>query len=104
MKIFIPTLALIALTSSNTFASEGETLYKTYCISCHGDKAHGNGPAASTLPEAPSNIYEGLTSFFESDAELMETVLYGNEGMPAWESVLNEKQVNQIFDYIKSIN
>ncbi|GAL33880.1 hypothetical protein JCM19240_788 [Vibrio maritimus] len=104
MKIIIPTIALIALTSLNTYASQGETLYKTYCISCHGDKAHGDGPAASALTESPSNIYEGLTSFFESDAELMETVLYGNEEMPAWGSVLNEKQVNQIFDYIKSIN
>ncbi|WP_244204759.1 c-type cytochrome [Vibrio rhodolitus] len=60
--------------------------------------------AAQTLSEQPSNIYQELNSWFESEAELIDTVLNGNEEMPAWKSVLNQQQVKEIFAYIESIN
>ncbi|MGF1778706.1 c-type cytochrome [Vibrio nomapromontoriensis] len=113
MKYFIAA-SLLTLTSfcyasssnSNDGGSNnsGETLYPTYCVSCHGVKGHGDGIAGQALAEAPSNIYQGLNSFFESEAELVDTVLTGNEGMPAWKGVLTKQQVIEIFDYIQSIN
>lgn len=102
-------ISLIAISSIATNASamdlsKGETNYKTLCMSCHGDKGHGDGVAGKALSEAPSNIYEGLTSWFETEGELIDTVLNGNEGMPAWKSVLNEKDVKDIFAYIEKVN
>lgn len=82
----------------------GESNYKTLCISCHGDKGHGDGIAGQALSEAPSNIYAGLTSWFETEGELIDTVLNGNEGMPAWKSVLKEQDVKDIFAYIEKVN
>jgi mono/diheme cytochrome c family protein len=84
--------------------TSGETHYKTLCVSCHGDKGHGDGIAGQALSEAPSDIYAGLTSWFETEGELIDTVLNGNEGMPAWKSVLNEQDVKNIFAYIEKVN
>jgi mono/diheme cytochrome c family protein len=35
---------------------QGDNLYKTYCASCHGDAAKGNGPMAAWLKVAPSDL------------------------------------------------
>lgn len=113
MKYFIAatllTLTSLCYASSSNSddrgnSHSGEALYSTYCVSCHGVKGHGDGIAGQTLTEAPSNIYQGLNSFFESEAELIDTVLYGNEEMPAWKGVLSKQQVIEIFDYIQNIN
>ena len=51
-----------------------------------------------------SEVVLRCRAWFESEAELIDTVLNGNEGMPAWNSVLNEKDVKDIFAYIEKIN
>lgn len=84
--------------------NNGQAKFKTLCESCHGEKGHGDGIAGQALSEKPSNIYNGLTSFFEFESELIATVLEGNEGMPAWGSMLNENDVKDIFEYIRQIN
>lgn len=83
---------------------KGETNYKTLCMSCHGEKGHGDGVVGKTLPEAPSDINAGLNSWFESEAELIDTVLNGNEEMPSWGAVLTEDDVKDIFAYIQKVN
>lgn len=103
------TLLLTSFVGFNTYAANlnieaGENSYKTFCVSCHGDLGHGDSIAGKALTEQPSNIYDGLNSWFESEAELIDTVLNGNEGMPAWNSVLDEKDVKDIFAYIDKIN
>ncbi|GAK84757.1 hypothetical protein JCM19238_2335 [Vibrio ponticus] len=35
---------------------------------------------------------------------MIDTVLNGNEEMPAWGNILNQQQVKEIFAYIESIN
>ena len=40
------------------YAALGSSLYKTYCIACHGDSARGDGPLAASLPRKPANLTE----------------------------------------------
>jgi mono/diheme cytochrome c family protein len=35
---------------------QGDNLYKTYCASCHGEDAKGNGPMAAWLKVPPSDL------------------------------------------------
>lgn len=84
--------------------SNGKEKYLTYCLSCHGDLGYGDGIAAASLPEKPSNIYKGLTSPFEFESELYSTVMNGNEGMPAWGAVLSADDIRDIFGYIIDVN
>ena len=77
----MPKFAILLLTSFigfniyvvNLDIEAGENSYKTFCVSCHGDLGHGDGIAGKALPELPSNIYDGLNSWFESESELIET-------------------------------
>lgn len=106
MKKFIQ-ITLIALAFGQptyVLANNAENNYKTLCVSCHGVKGHGDGIASQSLPEQPSNIYEELTSWFESEEKLIETILNGNDDMPAWKSVLSEKEAKDILMYIRAIN
>ncbi|WP_371226564.1 c-type cytochrome [Roseovarius sp. 2305UL8-3] len=34
----------------------GEQLYMSYCVSCHGQSAEGNGPLADDLPQRPADL------------------------------------------------
>lgn len=112
MKIISTLMAALmatALFTAPSYSQEvdlhnGEMKFKTLCVSCHGEKGHGDGIAGKDLLEKPSNIYSGLTSFFEFESELIATVLEGNEGMPAWGSILSETDVKDIFEYVRKIN
>lgn len=57
----LATVALLALSvgsasAQTTSALTGDSTYRLYCASCHGPKAHGDGPLASTLRRPPTNL------------------------------------------------
>jgi mono/diheme cytochrome c family protein len=39
-----------------TSAASGQEMYKSYCASCHGIDAKGNGPAAEALKVPPTDL------------------------------------------------
>jgi len=39
-------------------AANGETLYVTHCLPCHGSTGEGNGPVAPMLEKPPVNLVE----------------------------------------------
>jgi mono/diheme cytochrome c family protein len=41
---------------TRTSPSSGREMYKSYCAVCHGTDGKGNGPAASALKVAPSDL------------------------------------------------
>ncbi|GAM74444.1 hypothetical protein JCM19241_5640 [Vibrio ishigakensis] len=63
---------------------------------------------AQSLEVKPDNIHAELTNSFGMKFELIDSVLQGDNGqngvMPAFKDTLTEKDVNDIFEYIKSIN
>ena len=76
-----------------TSASSGKEMYKSYCASCHGPSAKGDGPAAAALKSAPTD----LTLLTKSNsgkfpAERVMSILrgqatvtaHGNRDMPVW--------------------
>jgi mono/diheme cytochrome c family protein len=40
----------------HTSAASGEEMYVSYCASCHGKEAKGNGPAAEALKVPPTDL------------------------------------------------
>lgn len=123
MRKFFFSAVLLLLASSSGFAgykwfidnqygeadlAAGQQHFQSYCVSCHGDKGHGDGLVAKATNIKPDNIFDELTNPFGTKVELIGTVLEGENGqsgaMPSFKSVLSEKQVNDIFEYIKSIN
>jgi mono/diheme cytochrome c family protein len=74
-------------------ALKGEQLFRTYCGSCHGKTAMGDGPLAKDLKVAPANLTK--LSATNGGAFPFEMVMktidhgrdvrgHGTEDMPAW--------------------
>lgn len=74
-------------------AARGERSFRTYCASCHGKEAKGDGPLAKDLRAAPADLTqlaaknEGQFPF----ERVTETINHGRtvrghgtEDMPAW--------------------
>jgi mono/diheme cytochrome c family protein len=83
----------LAAAQETDSVESGDYLYKTYCASCHGTRAQGDGPLAPSLRVRPSD----LTRFAKKnagkfDAEKVAKAIdgradvrgHGSSDMPVW--------------------
>jgi mono/diheme cytochrome c family protein len=84
--------------------NRGRQLYVTYCASCHGEDAKGNGPAAPALKTAPAN----LTAIAKVDGKFpalkVQRIIsgddfitgHGSREMPIWGDIFRKQRVATI--------
>jgi mono/diheme cytochrome c family protein len=81
---------------------EGQKLYDTYCVSCHGPELKGNGVVSAMLDPLPRDLskYQFVASY---DERFKNSILNGVSGtaMPAWKNVLSEKEAVTLVEFIK---
>ncbi|HWA94704.1 MAG TPA: c-type cytochrome [Terracidiphilus sp.] len=82
-----------------TSATNGKQMYANYCASCHGMDGKGQGPVASVLTTAPTNLTflskknDGKFPDTHIAAILefgIETPAHGNAEMPVWGPILGK--------------
>ena len=82
--------------------TEGEKLYDTYCISCHGEDLNGEGLIASMLDPLPRYFskYQFVASY---DDRFKDSIHDGVKGtaMPAWKEIMTDKQIETLIEFIK---
>ena len=82
---------------------------RAYCVTCHGEKGKGDGAAAQSLPVKPADHTNGAVMNQLNDKFLFDIISKGGSGvgkstfMPSWGGALNEKQVQDIVAYFRSI-
>jgi mono/diheme cytochrome c family protein len=76
-----------------TSPASGKEMFQSYCASCHGKDATGNGPAAKALNSLPADLTtlakrnggkypsDKVTSVLRGQATLMA---HGDQEMPVW--------------------
>jgi len=81
-----------------TSAASGSEMYKSYCAACHGKDGKGDGPAATALKSAPSDLttlakrnngkYPGprVASILRGQETL---AAHGDQAMPVWGPVFH---------------
>ena len=100
---------------------EGADTFRSYCATCHGPNAKGDGPAAKALKKSPAD----LTTIAKrhggtfSQTDVQDVILgtravdaHGSREMPIWGPVFRAiapdesfatLRVSNLVDYIKSI-
>ena len=92
--ILIAGSALSAHTSSAQDGAKiaaGETVYNTYCATCHGDNLVSSGQTFDLRR-------------FTADARprFENSVLKGKGQMPPWQGVLSRDEIDQLWHYIRA--
>jgi cbb3-type cytochrome c oxidase subunit III len=94
--LFILTAGSITTLSAQTENKPGADIYMNYCSACHGKKLEGG--------QAPSLL---TTKWKQGDSKkaIIQTIKKGvpNTSMMAWENMLNDKQIEQVTDYMLSL-
>jgi len=80
-----------------TQASSGQQMFNTYCAVCHGTDGRGDGPAASALKEAPSDLTllaeKNGGKFPENRVVIkiraVDSPAHGSKEMPIWGTLLS---------------
>ena len=108
-KLLIFILVIVVLpkvyADDNTI-TEGEGIYRSRCVLCHGDKGLGDGRLAKII-KAPAPA--DLTKSKRSKVYMIKMVKYGGKAMgrspqmPSWGQELSERQVENVVDHIYSL-
>lgn len=103
-------------TASLPAAFEGQRLYVSYCLLCHGTGGRGDGPLAKAMNIRPANLKTTVRS--RSDTILTKIItgegrqtITGrdrhnllNEAMPEWKEVFTESQVKALIAYLRFLS
>lgn len=81
----------------------GKKLYQLHCASCHGPNGKGDGSLALS-GGTPSDFTDDTWDYGSTDGEIFVAIRDGvSSDMLAYKEKLNEKQIWQIINFIRSI-
>ena len=79
----------------------GKDLYVKHCTLCHGPEARGDGPAANTLKQKPSDLV--AMAGMHEDGDVAWKIAEGRGLMPGWKERLTEEQIWDLVNFIQSL-
>ena len=84
-------------------AATGAEVFKIYCVSCHGEQGHGDGPAGVGLSPKPKNLPELATTV--GDDYLFWRIAKGKPGtsMVGWKGALKDEQIWQVIAFVRTL-
>jgi mono/diheme cytochrome c family protein len=77
-----------------------ETLFKSKCAACHGEKGDGKGPLASTFDPKPGNFSDPKFRQGDVDKKITDSITKGKNQMVPLK--LNPDEIKAVIGYIKS--
>jgi mono/diheme cytochrome c family protein len=88
----------------NIAFTAGEEIYGLYCYRCHGEGGKGNtgNYAKSVLSEAPSDLSASSLINQKTDGEFFYIIKYGGGEMPSHEEYLQDVEIWQTVNYIRT--
>lgn len=97
--------SLIQYLSTFTYmleSNDGQQLFDTYCVSCHGKKLDGKGPVSRMLDPLPRAFTDHFVGSYET--RFKDSIRNGVKGtsMPTWKEILSDQQIGALITYIKS--
>jgi mono/diheme cytochrome c family protein len=97
---------LLARDGPQAATFRGSLVFFTYCVTCHGPNADGNGRAARLYDPRPANLRRS-----DKNQDYMRQIVtaggmaFGrSEFMPPWGEELTDEQIRDVVAYVQSIN
>lgn len=78
----------------------GKAHYEKLCISCHGDTARGDGPAAAALVKPVPDLWTKVAT----DRKTMDLVRFGRGLMPGFHSTLDRDGIRTVVQHMELIS
>ena len=92
------------LSSNKEDLKKGRRLYEQHCLSCHGKKARGDGPQASSLESPPTDLVKSSTQRWQGTfAGIIAEGKAGGPEMPAFRGELSQKEIWQVTSYVYAL-
>ncbi len=89
------------LPSESKTVGQGQKVAQVNCVSCHGPKGKGDGPAAAALNPKPAD-WTSKRVQDESDGEMFWKITTGRGAMPPWRH-LPENDRWAVVHYLRSL-
>lgn len=85
--------------------ARGKNIYTKICAVCHGEGGKGDGPAAVAFKQKPADFTNPVHSRYYSDQGRIFIIKKGipNTPMVGWEGKLDEKEIQSVYAYIRSL-
>jgi mono/diheme cytochrome c family protein len=114
MVALLLTPALVAPAAAQEYqqTNTGREVFRTYCASCHGDAARGDGPLASAMKKKPANLTEiAKRNSGQFPSELVFTIIdgrqpirgHGGPDMPVWGDVFTRSREAGDAERVKAV-
>ena len=90
-------------------AREGMSVYRHYCVTCHGEQGGGDGFNAYNLDPKPRSLADSVFPAQRSDSDLVSAIRSGgaavglSTGMPPWGRTLSERQILNVVIYLRTL-
>jgi mono/diheme cytochrome c family protein len=89
--------------SSPEVLAEGRRLFEKNCLTCHGARGKGDGPASQFVKPTPADISSPEVRNRMMDGELFWKITEGRKPMPPFEKKLVEDERWKLVHYIRSL-
>jgi len=98
--------ALLPRDSGEAKVFRGGLVFSTYCVTCHGFNADGNGRAARLYNPKPANLRmsDKNDTYFGLIIRMGGEAMARSPFMPPWGAELTDEQTNDLVAYLRSIN
>ncbi|MFO0594259.1 MAG: cytochrome c [Myxococcaceae bacterium] len=87
-------------------AAKGATQYATFCVSCHGEKGDGNGPAGSALTPKPTAFVDPANAARLTDEYVYKVIRDGGAAngrsplMVSWSAAMKDDELRNVAAYV----
>ena len=83
---------------------KGKAMYERLCITCHGARGKGDGPAGPMMTPHPADFTSPKIKG-KPDGELVQTIQNGKSGtsMAGFKGQLSEQQIHDVLAFIRSL-
>jgi mono/diheme cytochrome c family protein len=88
--------------ANETSIALGKNTYERHCLSCHGAKGKGDGPAAAQLEMPPTDL-SNPKLWGQSDGALLWKVTEGHKPMPTFKNITSDEERWPLINFMRTL-